>query len=78
MSLQCRDEGLGISEADQRKLFTDFFRSTNVEALRRPGTGLGLPIVRRTVERLGGQIDVSSRLGVGTTFTVTFPAMATA
>jgi two-component system phosphate regulon sensor histidine kinase PhoR len=78
VSLQCRDEGLGISEADQRKLFTDFFRSTNVEALRRPGTGLGLPIVRRTVERLGGQIDVSSRLGVGTTFTVTFPAMATA
>ena len=43
----CKDEGIGISEADQANLFLPLFRSTNEDALRRPGTGLGLGIVRR-------------------------------
>ena len=38
----CTDNGLGISEKDRQYLFTEFFRSTNLEALQRPGTGLGL------------------------------------
>jgi two-component system phosphate regulon sensor histidine kinase PhoR len=67
------DHGLGISEADQRGLFSEFFRSTNPEAFARPGTGLGLVIVDRIVGRHGGQIAVDSELGRGTTVTVTLP-----
>lgn len=71
--LTCTDGGLGISEADQAQLFSEFFRSTNPEALSRPGTGLGLAIVSRIVSRHDGRIDVSSALGAGTTFRVTLP-----
>ena len=67
------DHGLGISEEDQRGLFSEFFRSTNPEAYARPGTGLGLVIVDRIVGRHGGHIAVDSELGRGTTVTVTLP-----
>lgn len=66
----CTDDGLGISEADREQLFSEFFRSTNPEALGRPGTGLGLAIVERIVSRHDGRIEVSSTLGSGTTFRV--------
>ncbi|MCY7401835.1 MAG: HAMP domain-containing histidine kinase [Nocardioides sp.] len=72
--LTCTDEGLGISEADQVQLFTEFFRSTNPEALGRPGTGLGLAIVARIVARHDGRIEVESELGVGTTVRVLLSA----
>jgi two-component system, OmpR family, phosphate regulon sensor histidine kinase PhoR len=67
------DHGLGISEGDQRDLFREFFRSHNPEALARPGSGLGLVIVDRIVRRHGGDIEVESVLGEGTTVTVTLP-----
>jgi len=67
------DHGLGISEEDQRGLFSEFFRSSNPEAFARPGTGLGLVIVDRIVGRHGGHIAVDSELGRGTTVTVTLP-----
>ncbi len=70
----CRDEGIGISEDDRRRLFHEFFRSTNPVALERPGTGLGLAIVARIAQRHGGRVDVDSTLGEGTTFRVTLPA----
>ncbi len=69
----CADHGLGISEEDRQHLFTEFFRSTNPEALQRPGTGLGLAIVARIAARHGGQIHIESALGAGTTFQVSFP-----
>ncbi len=72
--LTVTDEGLGISDEDQGKLFTEFFRSTNPEAVAQPGTGLGLAIVRRIVDRHRGQIHVDSALGRGSTFTVLLPA----
>jgi signal transduction histidine kinase len=72
--LRVSDNGLGISEEDQAGLFRAFFRTTNPEALREPGTGLGLAIVATIVQRHRGRVEVSSRLGVGTTFTVTLPA----
>jgi signal transduction histidine kinase len=71
---ECADNGIGISVDDQPHLFSDFFRSTNPEALARPGTGLGLAIVHRITTRHGGRIRVTSELGVGTTFTVALPA----
>ena len=69
----CRDEGIGISEADQANLFAPLFRSTNEDALQRPGTGLGLGIVREIMQRHGGSVEVESRLGRGTTVRLHFP-----
>src|SRR3546814_1320111 len=54
--LLVRDNGLGISEADQEQVFTEFFRSNNSEALNQPRTGLGLAIVPPPVHRHGGTI----------------------
>src|SRR3546814_20735856 len=72
--LLVRDNGLGISEADQEQVFTEFFRSNNPEALHQPGTGLGLAIVQRTVPPPGGPTAVRSELGTGPTFTFPLPA----
>jgi signal transduction histidine kinase len=68
--LAVHDNGLGMSEMQQRQLFGLFQRlHTHVE-----GTGVGLYITKRLVENAGGTIAVQSQPGVGTTFTVTFPA----
>ena len=70
----CADGGIGISAEDQRLLATEFFRSTNPEAWKRPGTGLGLAITARIVARHGGRLDVASEFGAGTTVQVILPA----
>ncbi|GAA1915103.1 hypothetical protein GCM10009737_15620 [Nocardioides lentus] len=74
VELWVTDHGIGISEVDQEQLFGEFFRSTNPVAVAQPGTGLGLTIVARIVERHRGRIDVRSVLGEGTTFRVELPA----
>lgn len=66
LSFACKDEGIGISDSDQADLFSPLFRSTNEEALMRPGTGLGLGIVREIMQRHGGTVEVESTLGRGT------------
>jgi PAS domain S-box-containing protein len=68
---QIRDQGIGIPAADQARLFTAFYRCSNTGNL--PGTGLGLAIVKEAVELHGGTISVTSRIGQGTTFTVSIP-----
>lgn len=73
IGFSCRDEGIGISAADQEKLFMPLFRSTNDDALSRPGTGLGLGIVREIMQRHGGTVEVESRLGRGTHVRLHFP-----
>jgi signal transduction histidine kinase len=67
------DNGLGISEADQAKLFTQFFRAEEREVREQPGWGLGLSIVKKIVEAQGGNISFSSKLGAGSTFSFTIP-----
>jgi len=67
------DTGVGISAEDQARLFTKFFRSEDPAVREMPGTGLGLCIVKSLVELQGGQIEVESQLGEGTTFTFTVP-----
>jgi signal transduction histidine kinase len=74
MEIRVADDGLGIAEDEQRRIFRAFYRTHNPEALSEPGTGLGLAIVATVVERHGGRVEVESRLGAGTTFTVTLPA----
>jgi len=64
-----QDCGIGIPEADQRTLFTSFARGSNVG--QRPGTGLGLVVVKRCVDMHGGRILLESVSGQGTTVIVT-------
>jgi PAS domain S-box-containing protein len=66
-----RDRGIGIPEEDQQQLFEAFHRGGNVGT--RPGTGLGLLLVKRCAELHGGNVRVSSRIGEGTTVTVRLP-----
>jgi signal transduction histidine kinase len=65
------DRGIGIPEADQEWLFSAFHRGRNVGD--RPGTGLGLVIVKRCLDLYGGQITVQSKPGEGTCVRVTLP-----
>ena len=66
-----RDEGIGISEEDQQHLFSSFYRAAN--ALNIQGTGLGLHIVRRYVDLLGGDVRLQSELNKGTSVSFTIP-----
>ena len=70
--LKVQDEGIGISSGDRKQLFEPFHRGQNVSNI--PGTGLGLSIVKQFVQLQQGTIKVTSRVGVGTTFTVSLPA----
>jgi len=64
------DTGIGMSEEFLPKLFDEFSRERNVTDSKIEGTGLGMPIVKRLVELMGGTISVESKLGKGTTFVV--------
>lgn len=69
--LSVQDQGIGISPQDQEHLFERFFRARNVSNI--PGTGLGLYIIARYLELMGGTIALRSRLAHGTTVTITIP-----
>lgn len=71
--LSVADRGRGILPADRDRVFERFYRSTPGEGAV-PGAGLGLWIVRRTVEAQGGQVTVAARPGGGTVLTVRLPA----
>ena len=73
-----KDDGIGITEDDQAKLFTRFFRSSSSTEQAVQGTGLGLTIVQAIVALHGGKIGITSAHGQGTTVTVTVPRVATA
>jgi two-component system, sensor histidine kinase and response regulator len=70
-SLTVKDQGIGIPESDQERLFHEFQRASNVGAV--PGTGLGLAIVKQAVDLHGGSIELTSESGMGTTVTVRIP-----
>jgi signal transduction histidine kinase len=71
--ISVKDNGLGISEADQKHLFEQYFRSTNEQALKESGTGLGLALTRNLILQHGGTIWFESALNLGTTFHFTIP-----
>ena len=71
-----RDSGIGISPADQKRLFEKFYRADNAHTVDTEGTGLGLYLVRLIIERLGGTIACESEDGRGTLFHFTLPITA--
>ncbi len=73
MVLKVSDEGIGIAPEDQEKVFDEFYRTEAARHMSNLGTGLGLPIVKRFTEQLGGTIELESEPGRGATFTVTLP-----
>jgi signal transduction histidine kinase len=72
--LGVRDTGIGLTEEDQARLFTKFFRSSDPRVQRERGSGLGLALTHALVTRSGGQISVESQPGKGTTFRLTLPS----
>jgi PAS domain S-box-containing protein len=71
ITLTITDQGIGISPDDQEHLFERFFRAKN--ASNKPGTGLGLHIVARYIDLMGGTVSLQSELNIGTIVTLTLP-----
>lgn len=67
------DQGIGIVEADQQRIFERFYRADGARSRRTGGTGLGLAIVKHAVQRHGGEVRVWSQPGRGSTFTIRLP-----
>ena len=66
--IEVEDNGIGISEADQRRLVTDFLQLDAGSTKQHQGTGLGLALARRLVQAQGGTVGVRSTRGVGSVF----------
>ena len=67
------DQGIGISEADQKRIFERFYRADQARSRHTGGTGLGLSIVKHAIQRHGGEVRLWSRPGQGSTFTIRLP-----
>ena len=75
--LTVSDTGMGIPEDALEHIFERFYRVDKARSRKSGGSGLGLAIVRTIVQRNRGEISVSSTVGKGSVFTVTFPAFDT-
>jgi Signal transduction histidine kinase len=71
ITIDVQDNGQGIPDEHQSKIFEMFYRATQ----NSNGTGLGLYILKRSVDRLKGTIEMKSKLGTGSVFTVKLPSM---
>ncbi|MFN4235406.1 MAG: ATP-binding protein [Bacteroidia bacterium] len=74
IKIQVRDNGIGISEEEQKKIFTPFYRSNNAKSFQ--GSGLGLALSKRIIEKYNGKIWLTSQLNKGTTFFIELPVAA--
>jgi signal transduction histidine kinase len=72
-AIEIEDHGIGIAAEELGCLFERFFRGSTATSRHIQGVGLGLLIVRRTIREHGGDVTVTSKAGVGTTFTVVLP-----
>ncbi|HEX4452631.1 MAG TPA: HAMP domain-containing sensor histidine kinase, partial [Kofleriaceae bacterium] len=72
-SIAVRDHGPGIPAHEQARIFREFYRTPDAYRSNVEGTGLGLALVKRHIEALGGSVDVSSTLGEGAAFTIRLP-----
>ena len=69
----CRDTGIGMTEAFQKRIFEPFAQEHAGSRTKFAGTGLGMPITKKLVEKMGGTITFESEKGVGTTFVIRVP-----
>ena len=72
-SIEVADSGIGIPRADLPRIFERFYRVDKARSRELGGTGLGLSIVKHLIQSIGGQIDVTSRVGSGSRFTIHLP-----
>ena len=73
IAIRVRDRGVGIARADQKAVFQKFFRGRGRQIDGVKGTGIGLAMVRHIVEAHGGEVQLESEPGAGSTFTVRLP-----
>jgi signal transduction histidine kinase len=72
--ISVKDQGIGMDQKEVKQIFQKFYRTKKAEESGEAGTGIGLSIVQQIVEQHGGRIEVTSRPGVGSCFTVIVPA----
>jgi len=71
--IKVRDHGFGLPEEEQEQIFDKFYRAPQPDGESVPGTGLGLTLVKHVAEEHGGGIEVKSRPGEGSTFSIVLP-----
>jgi signal transduction histidine kinase len=71
--LEVKDKGIGIPPGEWDKIFDKFYQGRNEVRRSTKGTGLGLTLVRHTVEAHGGRIEVESQVGEGSVFSIILP-----
>ena len=71
--IRIRDHGFGLPETEQQQVFEKFYRAPQPEGQSVPGTGLGLTLVKHVAEEHGGGVEVKSKPGEGSTFSIVLP-----
>jgi signal transduction histidine kinase len=71
--VRVEDTGLGIAREDQQRVFDDFYQVLPAAGGKSPGTGLGLAVSGRIADAIGARIDLVSKLGKGSVFTLRVP-----
>ncbi|MDY6975169.1 MAG: response regulator [Pseudomonadota bacterium] len=67
------DTGIGIDEQTQKRMFERFYRGEHSQSQRYPGAGIGLSVAKRSIDKLGGTLQVNSTVGVGSEFNISLP-----
>ena len=73
MEFVCRDTGIGMTDEFQKHIFEPFAQEHTGSRTKFTGTGLGMPITKKLVEKMGGTVTFESEKGVGTTFVIRVP-----
>ena len=75
VTILVKDSGIGIDDADHGKIFSDFVQAKNQGEKLHQGTGLGLSICKKLLTMMNGDLTVKSKLGTGSTFKISLPAI---